>query len=86
MNGLTNPRVNQPTWAIWRIQSKTNKAWNDSGTFIYKGMRGIPFEISYRIEELKLKHNEVPEDLEWGFTLSKYGIKFLWHRIMELVK
>ena len=81
LNGLTNPKVEKPTKAVWRVNSKLNKNWNDSGAFIYKGMRGVPMEISYRIEELKLQYGEPPEDLEWGFTLSKFGVKYFWHKM-----
>lgn len=86
MNGLTNPKVNKPTKAVWHIRSKVNKNWNDSGAFIYKGMRGVPIEISYKIEELKLKFGEPPEDLEWGFTLSKFGFRYFYKKLIESVE
>lgn len=72
------PKVDKPTRAVWHLRSKLDKRWNEEGPFIYKGMKGIPLECSYRIEELKLKYNDPPEDLEWGFTLTE-GINSGWY-------
>ena len=63
------PKVSKPTKAVWHLRSK-DKRWRDKGPFIYKGMRGMPVEVSFRIEQLRLKNGEPPEDLEWGFTLG----------------
>lgn len=70
--GLLNPRVYKPTKSYWWLKSK-NKKWCDRGSFIYRGMKGIPVETSYRIEELKYKLGDPPEDLEWGFVLGWKG-------------
>ena len=67
-----SPKVSKPTKAFWWLKSD-NKNWKHSGPFVYRGMRGIPIECSVRIEELKLKFGEPPEDLEWGFKLSFWG-------------
>lgn len=82
LKGMTNPRVNKPTKARWWIKSKNDKRWNDSGAFIYRGMRGLPIEVSVRVEELKVKHGEVPEDLEWGFKLSR--VLYFWEKLRGL--
>ena len=83
MNGMTNPRVNKPTKAVWWLKSKNDKKWNISGAFIYRGMRGIPMEASYKIEELKLKHGEPPEDLEWGFRFSVW--RYFWTKLKRFI-
>lgn len=71
MMGMTNPKVTKPTRAVWWLKSK-DKQWCDAGFFIYYGMRGIPHQVSIRIEELKLI-SDPPEDLEWGFRLTFWG-------------
>lgn len=72
LSAYLNPKVSKPTKAFWFLKSN-NKNWNSSGAFIYRGMRGIPVECSIKIEELKLKFGEPPEDLEWGFKLGVWG-------------
>lgn len=82
---MFNPRVSKPTKAKWWLKSKENKNWNDSGAFIYKGMRGEPIEISVRVEELKLKYKEEPpEDLEWGFKLNSW--LYWWEKAKGIFK
>lgn len=69
------PRVNKPTKAVWWLRSN-DKRWNRAGAFIYRGMKGIPLEADYEIQELILDYGEPPVDLEWGisFGIFKYYI------------
>lgn len=77
---MFNPRVHKPTKSVWYIRSKTNKKWNCSGAFIYKGMKGMPLEVGYKFEELKVELGEPPSDIEWGFRFGffrYYFVKFI---------
>lgn len=78
---MFNPRANKPTQSVWHIKSKSNKNWNRSGCFIYKGMRGMPLEVGYKLEELKRDLGEMPEDLEWGFVMGSF--KYYLRKISE---
>jgi hypothetical protein len=80
LGAMLCPKVDKPTKAVWRLKSQEDRRWNDRGAFIYKGMRGIPFECSVRIEEMKLEFGNPPEDLEWGFRLStwRYYMVLFW--------
>lgn len=83
LGGMLCPKVTKPTKAVWYLKSQDNKFWNDKGAFIYKGMRGIPLECSIRIEELKLKYDEPPGDLEWGFTLGAW--RYYWVSFYQFI-
>lgn len=82
MNGIFHPQVRKSTPAAWSLSSK-DKRWCDSGPFIYRGMKGIPIEASIRIEELKLKYGEPPEDFTWGYRL---GFWTYWLAKLNLTK
>lgn len=90
LEAYLNPRVLKPTKAVWSIISKKNKKWCRTGAFIYRGMRGIPVEISYKIEELKNELGEPPDDLDWGFRLSSWrfflvklrGFFWFWYGVV----
>lgn len=74
IHGMMTPRVNKPTRAVWWLKSEQNRRWNVRGAFIYKGMRGIPLEADYKVQELRLKyHVNPPIDLEWGIKLGGFN-------------
>lgn len=70
--GMMTPIVSKPTKAVWWLQSENQEEWNTCGTFIYKGMRGIPLEADYKIQELILDYGDPPSDLEWGISLGTF--------------
>ena len=60
--GLFNP-VREGSW--W-LRSKSDPRWNSDGRTDVGGFV-MPDECKRKLEELKQKFGEPPEDLEWGY-------------------
>jgi len=50
----------------WHLYSKSNKKWKGGGKALVGGFV-MPEDCRKRIEKLKKKYGEPPEDLEWGY-------------------
>jgi len=50
----------------WSFSSKSNKKWKGHGRCIVGGFI-MPEDCKKKIEKLKRKYGDPPEDLEWGY-------------------
>lgn len=50
----------------WWISSKSDLRWNCHGVGFVGGFT-MPTECAAKLEQLKKKYGEPPEDLEWGY-------------------
>jgi hypothetical protein len=55
-----------PKEGSWWLRSKKDPRWNCSGRADVGGLV-MPYECEKKLEELKEKYGEPPEDLEWGY-------------------
>lgn len=50
----------------WYIRSESDERWNASGRAHVGGFM-MPPEIEKKLEELKKKYGNPPQDCEWGY-------------------
>jgi hypothetical protein len=55
-----------PKEGSWWMRSKKDPRWNCDGRGLLLFSAGIPDEAKEKIEELKKKYGEPPDDLEFG--------------------
>lgn len=55
------------TSGSWWIRSASDPRWNCDGHSEFVGSFLIPEECENKIEKLKKKFGDPPEDLEWGY-------------------
>ncbi|HEY4497079.1 MAG TPA: hypothetical protein VI432_02940 [Candidatus Paceibacterota bacterium] len=55
-----------PREGSWWLRSKKDPRWNTDGR-AYVGGFLMPEACRSKIDELKLRFGEPPEDLEWGY-------------------
>ena len=55
------------TSGSWWIKCASDARWNCSGNSEFVGGFTIPEECERKIEKLKQKLGDPPEDLEWGY-------------------